>query len=263
MAYETIVYEVENSIATITVNRPKALNAVNPAVCAELRQAFTAAGEDEAVKVIILTGAGDKAFVAGADIAAMSAMPGLAARHFSRELQTLTQFMENLPKPIIGAVNGFALGGGTELALACDFVYASERAKFGQPEILLGIIPGAGGTQRLIRRVGKGWAMELCLTGEIIPAGLAKEIGLVNRVFTPDELMAAANKTAAAIASMGVVALRGVKETVNASWDLPLDLGLRFEAESFATCFGTPDQIEGMGAFLEKRKPEFKGKLNE
>ncbi len=259
MAYETILYEVDGAIATITINRPKVLNALNPQVVEELDQAFRAAGEDDAVKVIILTGAGGKAFVAGADISAMRDMNPVQARGFSRQLQKLTLFMEALPKPVIAAVDGFALGGGTEIALACDFIYASETAKFGQPEINLGVVPGAGGTQRLSRLVGKNWAKELCLTGDIIDVTLAKEIGLVNRVFPSEELMEAVLKTAKKIASKGRVSVRACKNLINYGFDLPLDHALRLEAEAFGICFASPDQAEGMSAFLEKRKPEFKG----
>lgn len=262
MSYENILFETDGGVATITINRPKVLNALSPEVTMELLDAFTKVGDDESIKVALITGAGGKAFVAGADIAALSELSPLQARHFSRKLQELTLKMESIPQPVIAVVDGFALGGGTELILACDFVYASEHSKFGQPEINLGIIPGAGGTQRLIRRVGKGWAMELCLTGEIIKSAQAKEIGLVNKVFPSDELMPAAQKTAATIASKGSVAIRAVKETVGAALDLSLDLGLKLEAESFATCFSSPDQREGMKAFMEKRKAEFTGKLN-
>jgi len=259
MAYETILCEVDGAIATVTINRPKVLNALNPQVAEELAQAFTALGKDAAVKVIILTGAGDKSFVAGADISAMRDMNPVQARHFSRQLQGVTSLMESLPKPIIAAVNGFALGGGTEIALACDFIYASETAKFGQPEINLGVVPGAGGTQRLSRLVGKSWAKELCLTGDIIDVALAKEIGLVNRVFPVDQLMDAVLKVAKKIASKGRVATRACKELINCGFDLPLNHALLLEAEAFCTCFASPDQREGMGAFLEKRKPDFKG----
>jgi enoyl-CoA hydratase len=169
--------------------------------------------------------------------------------------------MESIPQPIIAAVNGFALGGGTEISLACDFIYCSDVSKFGQPEINLGIIPGAGGTQRLPRLVGKNWAKELCLTGDIIDAALAKEIGLVNRVFTVDELMPAVMKTAKKIAAKGRVSTRACKELINYGFDLPLDHALRLEAEAFGICFASPDQREGMTAFLEKRKAEFKGGL--
>jgi enoyl-CoA hydratase len=259
MAYETILYEVADGVATVTINRPKVLNALNPQVVSELDQVFRAIDADPEVKVVILTGAGEKAFVAGADIAAMSKMTPGQARNFSRQLQKVTQLMEEIAKPVIAAVNGFALGGGTELALACDFVYASEKAKFGQPEINLGIIPGAGGTQRLPRQVGKAWAKELCLTGEIIDAALAKEIGIVNRIFPPEELMPAAKKTAATIAAKGRVSTRAVKELINFGYDLPLDHALRLEAETFGQCFASPDQAEGMAAFLEKRAPKFTG----
>ena len=261
MSYETILYAKDGAIATVTINRPKALNALNPQVVAELGQVFAEIAADAEVKVVLLTGAGDKAFVAGADIVSMSVMDPVQARNFSRQLQEVTCAMESLAKPIIAVVNGFALGGGTEIALACDFIYASDVSKFGQPEINLGVIPGAGGTQRLSRLVGKNWAKELCLTGDIIDVALAKEIGLVNRVFTPEELMPAALKTAKRIASKGRVSTRACKELINFGFDLPLDHALRLEAEAFGLCFASPDQKEGMGAFIEKRKAEFKGSL--
>ncbi|MBI5522561.1 MAG: enoyl-CoA hydratase/isomerase family protein [Desulfarculus sp.] len=259
MAYETILYAKDGAVATVTINRPKVLNALNPKVVAELGQAFAEVAADDEVKVAILTGAGGKAFVAGADIAAMSVMNPVEARNFSRQLQEVTSFMEALGKPIICAVDGFALGGGTEMALACDFIYASEASKFGQPEINLGVIPGAGGTQRLSRLVGKNWAKELCLTGDIIDVALAKEIGLVNRVFTSEELMPAALKTAKKIASKGRVSTKACKDLINFGFDVPLDHALRMEADAFGICFASPDQKEGMTAFLEKRKAEFKG----
>ena len=259
MSFETILYEVQGPLATVTINRPKVLNALNPQVVSELDQAWDMIAADDQVKVAILTGAGDKAFVAGADIAAMSQMTALQGRAFSRKGQEMLFKMEKLAKPIIAAVNGFALGGGTEIAMACDFIYASEKAKFGQPEINLGILPGFGGTQRLPRLVGKGWAKEMCLTGDIIPVQLAKEIGLVNRVFAPEELMPATIKTATGIANKGRVALRAIKELINMGYDLPLERAVPMEAECFATCFASPDQKEGMGAFLEKRKPNFTG----
>ncbi len=259
MAYELILVEVAEGIATISINRPSAMNALNPAVLAELDQAFRAANDDDNVKCVILTGAGDKAFVAGADIAAMVDMDGLAARAFSRLGQELLFFMEAMDKPIIAAVNGFALGGGTEIAMACDFIYASEKAKFGQPEITLGIIPGFGGTQRLTRLVGKGWAKELCMTGAIIGAEQAKEIGLVNKVFPPDQLMAEVMKTAKQITKMGRASMRAIKYLVNSGYDMPLERAIPMEADCFAVCYFSPDQKEGMGAFLGKRKPDFKG----
>ncbi|CAO0821522.1 Crotonyl-CoA hydratase [Desulfarculales bacterium] len=259
MSYETILYTKEGAIATVTINRPKVLNALNPQVVAELGLVFGEIAVDAEVKVVILTGAGDKAFVAGADIAVMSVMNPVEARNFSRQLQEVTLAMESLAKPIIAVVNGFALGGGTEIALACDFIYASDVSKFGQPEINLGVIPGAGGTQRLSRLVGKSWGKEMCLTGDIIDVALAKRIGLVNRVFTAEELMPAALKTAKKISSKGRVSTRACKELINFGFDLPLDHALRLEAEAFGICFASPDQKEGMGAFLEKRKANFVG----
>jgi enoyl-CoA hydratase len=259
MAYETILCEKDGAIATVTINRPKVLNALNPQVAADLGQAFAELAKDDEVKVIILTGAGDKSFVAGADISVMKDMNPVQARNFSRQLQEVTSLMESMGKPIIASVNGFALGGGTEIALACDFIYASETAKFGQPEINLGVVPGAGGTQRLSRLVGKNWAKELCYTGDIIDVQLAKEIGLVNRVFPVDELEDAVLKTAKKIASKGKVSTRACKELINYGYDMSLENSLRLEAEAFSTCFASPDQKEGMSAFLEKRKADFKG----
>ena len=262
MAYEMILYDVEGGVATITINRPKAMNALSPQVVREIAQALAEIKADDSVGAVILTGAGDKAFVAGADIAAMSKMTPLEGRAFSREGQEVLFSMEKLPKPILCAVNGFALGGGCEIAMACDFIYASENAKFGQPEINLGIIPGFGGTQRLSRLVGKGWAKELCLTGAMLGAQQAAEIGLVTRVFPPEELMPAAKKTAAGMAAKGKVSVRAIKELINSGYDMALERAIPMEAEAFATCFASPDQAEGMGAFLEKRKPNFTGGLD-
>ncbi|MCF8117376.1 MAG: enoyl-CoA hydratase/isomerase family protein, partial [Desulfarculaceae bacterium] len=196
MSYEMILFETDGPVAVVTINRPKAMNALSPQVVNEIDHAMKTVMADDDLRVVILTGAGDKAFVAGADIAAMSKMTPLEGRAFSRAGQKVLFDMENMAKPVIAAVNGFALGGGCEIAMACDFIYAADNAKFGQPEINLGIIPGFGGTQRLSRLVGKNWAMELCLSGSLISAAEAKEIGLVNRVFAGEELMAAAMKTA-------------------------------------------------------------------
>ncbi len=190
MAYENIIFEVDGNIAIIKFNRPKALNAINPGVLADVSNALDIMEADPTVKVLVLTGEGDKAFVAGADISHMAAFSPLEGRKFSAEGQELLFRLENLAIPVIACVNGFALGGGTEIAMACDFIYASENAKFGQPEINLGIIPGFGGTQRLPRLVGKSMAKELCMTGVIISAQEAKEIGLVNKVFPHEELWA-------------------------------------------------------------------------
>ena len=209
MAYENIIFEVEGNIAIIKFNRPKALNAINPGVIADVGNALDVIEADLTIKVLVLTGEGDKAFVAGADISHMAGFSPLQGRKFSAEGQELLFRLEGLSIPVIACVNGFALGGGTEIAMACDFIYASEKAKFGQPEINLGIIPGFGGTQRLSRLVGKSMAKELCMTGVIISAQEAKEIGLVNKVFPHEELWAATMKTAGIMASKGKGLLEG------------------------------------------------------
>ncbi|MCD6304926.1 MAG: enoyl-CoA hydratase/isomerase family protein [Deltaproteobacteria bacterium] len=262
MAYENILYETEDNVAVIRFNRPKALNAINPDVLVEVGQALDQIEADPNLKVLVLTGAGEKAFVAGADIAHMANFTPLEGRRFSLQGQALLFRLEALPLPVIACVNGFALGGGVELAMACDFIYASENAKFGQPEINLGIIPGFGGTQRLPRLVGKAMAKELCMTGAIIGAAEAKEIGIVNKVFPADKLWEETMKTARLIASKGRVSLRAVKNSIDRGYDVDLHLGNAIEADAFALCMASPDGKEGLTAFLEKRKPEFKGGLS-
>jgi enoyl-CoA hydratase len=261
MTFNNILLEVQDGLATISINRPKALNALNPEVIEELGEAIKFISKNKEVRVLIITGTGDKAFVAGADIGAMSQMSPLEAKRFSAAGQEVLLAMEALEIPIIAAVNGFALGGGTEIAMACDFIYASEKAKFGQPEINLGIIPGFGGTQRMARLVGKGWAKELCLTGEMISAQQAKEIGLVNKVFPHEELMTEVVKTGKLMASKGRAALRAVKQAMNRGFDVDLRNGCAMEVDAFAIAFTSPDAKEGLTAFLEKRKPEFKGEI--
>ena len=261
MAYENIIFETEGGVAIIKFNRPKALNAISLDVVKELNQALDEVEGNRSIRVLILTGEGDKAFVAGADIGYMADLSPFEAIGFSQKGHDLMFRFENLPIPVIACVNGFALGGGTEIAMACDFIYASENAKFGQPEINLGIMPGFGGTQRLSRLVGKGWAKELCLTGGMIGAVEAKEIGLVNKVFAPDTLWEETMKTAKAIASKGRVSTRGVKRCVDRGFDSDLQRGCQMETDSFGLCFASPDGKEGMSAFLEKRKPDFKGEL--
>jgi enoyl-CoA hydratase len=261
MAYENIIFEKDGEIAVIKFNRPKALNAINPAMLVDVDDALDHIEKDPDVRVLILTGEGEKAFVAGADIAYMVKLDPLEGRKFSRAGQELLLRIEALSIPVIACVNGFALGGGTEIAIACDFIYASENAKFGQPEINLGIIPGFGGTQRLSRLVGKGMAKELCMTGAIISAQEAKAIGLVNKVFPPDKLWEETVKTAKVISSKGKVSLKVVKHCINRGYDLDLRSGLYLEADGFAMCKVSPDAAEGMTAFLEKRKPQFQGRL--
>jgi enoyl-CoA hydratase len=261
MAYETIIFETEGNVGIIKFNRPKALNAINPDMLSETQDALNKVEADPAIKVLVLTGEGDKAFVAGADISHMVKLNPLGSRQFAREGHELGFRLESLPIPVIACVNGFALGGGTELAMASDFIYASEKAKFGQPEINLGVMPGFGGTQRLPRLVGKGMAKELCMTGVIISAQEAKEIGLVNKVFPPDKLWEETMKTAQLIATNGKVSLRGVKECIDRGYNLDLRDGCYMEIDAFALCATSPDREDGMTAFLDKRKPEFKGEL--
>jgi enoyl-CoA hydratase len=257
MAYENIIFETEGGVAVIKFNRPKALNAINPDVLTEVNSALESIENDPSIKVLILTGEGEKAFVAGADISHMVNLSPLEAREFSRSGHELAFRLEKLPIPVIACVNGFALGGGTEMALASDFIYASENAKFGQPEINLGVIPGFGGTQRLSRLVGKAMAKELCMTGAMIKAQEAKEIGLVNRVFPPDTLWEETMKTARLIASKGKVSLKAVKDCIQRGNDVDLRNGCFMEMDAFGLCMASPDGKEGMTAFLEKRKPEF------
>ena len=248
----------DGHVSTLTINRPEKLNALSQEVLSDLGAAIqTLAGNDD-VWAAVITGTG-KAFVAGADIAAMKGMSEAEGRDFGALGHGVFTAIENLRCPVIAAVNGFALGGGCELALACDFIYASSKAKFGQPEVNLGIIPGFGGTQRLPRRVGSALARELIYTGKMINAREALRIGLANAVFEPDELLAAASKTAAEIASKGPLAVAAAKRLIRDGVDLPLPEANRLEQAAFGEAFGTEDQSEGMEAFLEKRAPAFTG----
>jgi len=259
MNYDNILFNIEDNVAVLKFNRPKALNAVNPDVFIEMNDALDRIVLDKTVKVLVLTGEGEKAFVAGADIAHMVNLTPLQLKEFSRNGQDLLFRLEKLPIPVIACVNGFALGGGCEIAMACDFVYASENAKFGQPEITLGVIPGFGGTQRLPRLIGKSMAKELCMTGGMISAQEAKDLGLVNRVFPKDKLFEETMKTARAIAFKGKVALKAIKECIQRGMDVDLASGCYMESEAFGLIATSPDKKEGMTAFLEKRTPEFKG----
>ncbi|MFH1156250.1 MAG: enoyl-CoA hydratase-related protein [Pseudomonadota bacterium] len=263
MTFENIILTIDSPIATLTFNRPKAMNALNGALLDELDTALDQVRDNSEIKVLILTGAGDKAFVAGADISQLATMSPLQGKRFSRKGQEIIAKLEALPIPVIAAVNGFALGGGTEMALACDFIYASEKANFGLPEITLGIIPGFGGTQRLARLIGCNLARELVYTGGIFPASQAKEYGLVNRICAHESLMEEVLKTAKNIAAKGSVALRAAKEALNVGLDVDLETGCRFETDAFALCMSSPDAKEGTSAFLEKRKAVFKGGLND
>lgn len=257
---EHVLIEVADGIATVTINRPKALNALNTATIDDLSAAidFIAASDD--VRGVIVTGAGDRAFVAGADIAAMAESSGEGGEAFSKHGSDVFARLEALPKPVIAAVNGFALGGGCELMLACDFAYASESARFGQPEVNLGLIAGFGGTQRLTRKVPYGAAMELLLTGRIIRADEALRIGLVNRVVPGDELMSAVRETMTEILSKGPVAVALTKRMVVQAEELGLTEGLRSESAAFGEVFATEDAREGTRAFVDKRAANFTGR---
>ncbi|MBU2547447.1 MAG: enoyl-CoA hydratase/isomerase family protein [Proteobacteria bacterium] len=259
MSYQYLLFEVKDHIALVTFNRPEALNALSPGVLVEFGRILDRIRDDEDVRVVVLTGAGDKAFVAGADIKVMMEHVPLEGRNFSALGQEVILKIEGLPQPVIAAVNGFALGGGNEIAMGCDFVYASEKARFGQPEINLGIIPGFGGTQRLPRLAGKGWAKELCMTGDMIGAEDACRIGLVNKVFPADQLMDEVMKTARKIASKGRASVRAVKQMVDRGLQVELRTGLALETEAFGMLRASIDAQEGLSAFVEKRKPDFKG----
>ena len=257
MAFLTI--DIADRLAWVTIQRPEKLNALNNDVLKELEQAFADLEQDDRVGAVIVTGSGEKAFVAGADIAELKSLDSAGARVQALRGQAVFQRIESMPKPVIAAVNGFALGGGCELALACHIRIASENARFGLPEVSLGIIPGYGGTQRLPRLVGKGVALDLILSGEMLPAADALRAGLVSRVFPLAELKAGAEKLARTILSRGPLALRSALAAVNEGIEMPQDQGQQYEAALFGLLATTQDMQEGMGAFLEKRAAQFKG----
>lgn len=257
MKFENILLKQEGAIATVTINRPKALNALNQQTLEELLQCFTAISGDSSVRVVIVTGSGEKAFVAGADISSMQALDAMAGKKFGSLGHKVMDTIADIPQPVIAAVNGFALGGGSELALACDMRFASTNAKFGLPEVTLGVIPGFGGTQRLPRLIGKGLASELLFSGNMIDAEEAYRIGLVNRVVDQENLLTACIELAETIAARGPGAVRLCKESVKNGLEMDLKRGCAYEKDLFALCFATEDQKEGMAAFLEKRKANF------
>ncbi len=259
LSFENLRYEKKEQIALITIARPKVLNALNAATLLELSRAMQAVHEDDDVRAAILTGDGEKSFVAGADINEFTALGAVAAEALARRGQAVLAQIETCGKPVIAAVNGFALGGGCELALACTFRIASEAARFGQPETKLGLIPGYGGTQRLPRLVGKGRALQIILTGDMIKADEALRIGLVNEVVTAAELLPRAEAIARKIIANAPIATRLTIEAVGKGWDMSLADGLAFEAALFGVSFATADKAEGTAAFLEKRVPQFKG----
>ncbi len=257
--YENLLVEVRDSVGLITINRPQVLNALNVATLRELHLAVDALDARSDIHGIILTGAGPKAFVAGADIEHLSSLSTPAAYEFSRLGGTLMRRIETASKPVIAAVNGFALGGGCELALACDFIIASSKAKFGQPEVNLGVIPGFGGTQRLARLLGKNLTRFLVYTGDIVRADWALEKGLCAEVVAPEQLLERCFAVVATISQKGPLAVSYAKRVIQDGFDLPLDAALEMEAMAFSQLFSTSDMREGTTAFLEKRKADFKG----
>lgn len=258
---DILTLELDGTIATLTLNRPAVLNALNADLLARLEEALDAFDGDTELRAVIITGAGERAFAAGADIAELTALDGaVAGQHKARTGQRITQVIEALPVPVIAAVNGFALGGGCELAMACDIRIASENAKFGQPEVNLGLTPGYGGSQRTTRLVGSGMALYLCLTGETIDAAEALRIGLVQRVVPLANLLPEAKRIAQTIASKAPLAITATKRAIREGAALPLAEGLALEALHFGTMIGTSDFREGTRAFLEKRKPVFEGR---
>ena len=260
MQLQNLLYAVQDGIGVVTVNRPKALNALDSRTIQELGQVIEAARGDPSLRALVVTGAGDKAFVAGADIGEMSALSALEARRFADLGHRTLAALEALDVPTLAAVNGFGLGGGCELALACDLVYASDRARFGQPEVNLGLIPGFGGTQRLARRVGPMRAMELILTGDMVDAARAREMGLALEVVPADTLMEHVLSVARKVAGKGAVCVAQAKRAVLAAPDADLATGGQLERQAFAVLFGTEDAREGMKAFLEKRPARFQGR---
>jgi enoyl-CoA hydratase len=258
--YGNIVYEKKGKVATITLNRPENLNAVNSALMAEFGDVLTDAENDDSVVLIVVTGAGDKAFCAGADIPEIQGLTAIGARDFSLFLHEQTRHMERIRKPIIAKINGFCLGGGHEIAMACDLRIASDKARFGQPEVNLGIIPGAGGTQRLTRLVGRTKAMEIAMLGDIIDVHEAYRLGLVNKVVAAEDLDKAVDELIQKLLSKSSVVLGLMKFAINKGIEMDLDRALYYEAECFGSARATEDATEGLQAFLAKRKAEFKGK---
>jgi enoyl-CoA hydratase len=258
--FDNLLFEKKGPIAYVAINRPKVLNALNSATMGELRTVFTQLKDDREVRVVILTGAGEKSFVAGADIGELQKNNPVEAKEYTHRGQAVLDLIENLGKPVIACINGFALGGGCEIAMACTMRLASENAKLGQPEVKLGIIPGYGGTQRLPRLVGKGLAMQLLLTGEMISAQEAHRIGLVNEVVPADQLISRAEAIAQAIIKNAPLAIQYCLEAVNHGMEMTLPEGLFLEASLFAVCCATEDKKEGTSAFLEKRAANFTGK---
>jgi enoyl-CoA hydratase len=260
MTYENLLYEKKGAVGLLTLNRPKVLNAINAAMMRELDDVLSSAGRDDAVRALILTGAGEKAFVAGADINELARCTAADGRELALFGQSVYSRLENLGKPSIAAVNGFALGGGCELALACTIRLASRSARFGQPEVTLGLIPGYGGSQRLARLCGKGVAHELCLSGQTISAEEALRVGLVNHVYEPGELLAASEALANKIAANAPLAVRYTMEAIERGGEMPQQEGLCLEATLFGLSADTEDFREGTRAFLEKRPAVFRGK---
>ncbi|MGY6631689.1 MAG: enoyl-CoA hydratase/isomerase family protein [Wenzhouxiangella sp.] len=260
MSYENLAVVTRGGVHTITVKRPSKLNALNRQTLQELYGAIIDASGDDKVRVIVITGSGDKAFVAGADISEIREQNTTEARRFSAFGQSLMSMIQSLEKPVIAAINGFALGGGMELALACHLRVASSNARLGLPEIKLGIMPGFGGTQRLLRLTGTTVALEMALSGEPISAERAYQLGLVNRVVEPDELENAVRELAGPLVKAAPEAVRGILQAIQQGADMPLEAGLALETARFAICCSTEDMQEGTAAFLEKRAPEFKGR---
>lgn len=258
--YANIVYEKKEKVATVMLNRPKALNALNTALLAEMHDALQDAERDRDIGVIVITGVGDRAFCAGADISELQTLSPLEARNYSLSLIQYTRYMERLKKPIIAKINGFCLGGGEEIAMACDFRIACDKARFGQPEVNLAIIPGAGGTQRLTRLIGRTKSMEINMLGDIIDANEMYRLGLLNKVVPVEQLGKAVDELAQKLLSKSSAVLGIIKLAVNRGIEMDLEHALYYEAECFGVVRSTQDSNEGLKAFLEKRKPEFKGR---
>lgn len=259
MNYQNLLFTKDSGIGLITINRPHVLNALNRVTMTELKDAAATIAADREVSVVIITGSGDKAFVAGADIGEMLSLSALQGREWSKFSQATFNAIENMPQPVIAAVNGYALGGGCELAMCCDIRIASDKARFGQPEVALGVVAAFAGTQRLPRLIGKGRAKELLFTGDQIDAGEAYRLGLVNKVVPHGQLLSAAKELAQKIMSRGPVAVQLCKAAVNEGLDMDLESAQAYEAEVFGLCFATADQKEGMSAFVEKRHARFTG----